>query len=154
MNETYTHIGIVVPDLEASMARFQKILGLTFIGPIERESKMTDGDGHDISMPFRLAYGTDGPPYYELIELQPEGGYYRTEGFHHVGWWSDDLAADTAKLAADGVVPELTLSRVESGGTTAIYFAPGALRDLRVELVDSSLRDGFFTMLADPQGIR
>ncbi len=155
--ETYSHIGIIVHDLEAAVERFSTALSLRFTAPITRESKMTDGSGRDVSMPFRLAYGLDGPPHYELIQVQPDGGYYGSqhgEGFHHVGMWATDIETAVGEFRRAGVEPELTLSRVESGGVTAVYFAPGTVHGVRLELVDGSLREGFLELLSRPGAIR
>jgi catechol 2,3-dioxygenase-like lactoylglutathione lyase family enzyme len=153
---TFSHVGILVEKLEEAMERFTASLGVRFVGPIERSSsRMIDAAGNDVTKPFRLAYGETGPPHYELIELQHDHYYSRAhgEGFHHLGWWADDIARAVEELRAQGIEPELTLRRA-NGEPTAVYFAPGALHNLRVELVDGRLREGFLEMLADPNGIR
>jgi hypothetical protein len=146
----YTHVGILVERLEPAMERLTEALGIRWLGPVERSTTtMIDGEGRDRSAPFRLAYGLDGPPHYELMEMQP-GHYYDSalaEGLHHVGGFVDDLEAELTRLTRLGIMPEMTMKR-PNGEPTAVYFAPGTLSGIRYEIVDGRLRENFFEMLA------
>ena len=85
--------------------------------------------GHAI----KFTYSLEGPPHLELVEgpegsiwEAPDGGYQ-----HHVGYWTDDMRGDRARLAAAGL--EVTL---EIPGATYHSSASG----LRIELVDERAR--------------
>lgn len=121
-------VGIVVPDLQAAMAEIGASHGVTWSGPVERDL------GRWI---LSVSFARTPPPYIELIEALP-GSVWSAEGgahIHHLGYWSEDMDADSARLEALGMEREYELGYVRYHRSVA----SGA----RVELVDVAGRDEF-----------
>ncbi len=98
------HVGIVVTDLESARDRLGQLLGITW-GPVMHLDDVSyrDGFGTDLMLPTTMCYST-GDPCIELIEEQPGTVWIRNEhsNLHHLGFWSEDLAGDSALLATAG----------------------------------------------------
>ena len=100
------HIGIVVRDVEKVSETWQRMFG---IGPwLIRDATRPDGAGPPAGL--KHAFGYLGDMEFEL--LQPVGDKYSSmyhefleehgEGLHHIAFGVDDVAAETAKLVAQG----------------------------------------------------
>ncbi len=122
-------VGFVVPDLEAAMDELGAALGVELVGPLEREI----GDAV-----LRIAFARTPPPYLELIEGPPGSIWDATGGahIHHLGYWSEDMDADSARLEAAGMELELDLGYVR-------YHRPGAGAGARIELIDAAYQTDF-----------
>ena len=135
------HVGIVVADIASARATMSEQLGVTW-GPVMRFDAVDyrDGDGRDIELPTTMCYSVDAP-HLELIEEVPGSIWVRNEhsNLHHIGFWSDDLAAEGAALTGTGCPLQLC---GRSGDQAPVSFAYHR-NDLgvRVELVDAALRD-------------
>jgi hypothetical protein len=70
-----------------------------------------------------------------------------SSGIHHVGFWSDDVAADTAELAGGGYV--LEASRPGADGKPFFTFQRSTT-GFRVELVSTAARAGLERCWATP----
>ena len=46
-------------------------------------------------------FSLDGPPFVELLQWRP-GSLWDKVGFHHIGAWSDDLAAESERFVSEG----------------------------------------------------
>lgn len=125
----YFQVGFVVPDLEAAMAELGAGLGVEMLGPLERDV----GDGV-----LRIAFAKTPPPYLELIQGPPGSLWDATAGprMHHLGYWSDDLGADSARLETAGMTLELDLG-------FARYHRPTTGAGARIELIDAGFRPEF-----------
>lgn len=135
--ETYFQVGIVVPDIEKAMEELGASLGVEMIGPLERE--LDDGV-------LRIAFARTPPPYVELLE-GPAGSIWDPAdgaGMHHLGYWSDDLDADGARLEEAGTPLELDLG-------FARYYGPAPATGARVELIDIGYRPDFLARWNLPQ---
>ena len=135
------HVGIVASDLGAAQVVLSQQLGVTW-GPVLRlhEAEYRDGAGRDLVLPTTICYSVN-EPYLELIQEVP-GSVWECNphsNIHHIGFWSDDLATDGARLTASGCPLQLC---GRSGNDTPVSFAyhRNGL-GVRVEIVDSSLRD-------------
>jgi len=122
-------IGIFVQDLEAAMTQVGSALGLTWSDIRDRE---LDDGGH-----LRVVFSHQGPPHIELIEGPPGSAWDASAGprIDHLGYWSDDFAADRDRLERDGV-PEIRGDHRRTHHQTAHGF--------RIELFDDRTRDGFY----------
>src|SRR5579884_1365707 len=90
--EDFYHTGIIVPDLEAAMARLSALAGYRWITPVS------------YTLPFRTVSGTREvtstfvyslqAPHVELIQEVPGTAWAAAPGnaVHHLGYWCDDLA--------------------------------------------------------------
>ena len=135
------HVGIVVADIASARATMSEQLGVTW-GPVMHFDSVDyrDGDGRDLGLPTTMCYSVDAP-HLELIEEVPGSIWVRNEhsNLHHIGFWSDDLAAEGAALTGNGCPLQLC---GRSGDQAPVSFAYHR-NDLgvRVELVDAALRD-------------
>ena len=135
------HTGIVVPDLEAAMARFTALAGYRWISPMSYK------------LPFRTTAGTSDltstivysvqAPYLELVQEVPGTPWTAAPGnaVHHLGYFTDDLAATAQQLEANGYSFEMT---ADMPGTElalfAYYIDPVGTR---IEIVDRALFPDF-----------
>jgi Glyoxalase/Bleomycin resistance protein/Dioxygenase superfamily len=95
------HVGIVVPDLESARDHFSSLLGIEWGPVVEGPIEVRDAEGNDLVVPNRICYSTEAP-YLELIEETP-GTIWVCNDFsnlHHIGFFSDNLVADSVDLAA------------------------------------------------------
>jgi hypothetical protein len=124
---SFYHIGYAVEDIDAAMTQFP---GIEW-NPVEHRELGP--------WPFSITFSLSGPPFLELIQGPSGGPWTPSSEPHHLGYWSDDLAADQAALAAQGLVPDF------DGGVHGRPFSyhrlPGDLG--RIELVDVAARPGF-----------
>jgi hypothetical protein len=95
------HVGIVVPDLESARDHFSTLLGLEWGPIVEGPVELRDADGNDIVVPNRICYSTESP-HIELIEETPGTVWVCNDhsNLHHIGFWSDNLVADSVDLAS------------------------------------------------------
>ncbi len=134
-----SHLGMVVPDLEAAMAEHRRLLGLSWpeIKVLEDVYRLPDGATRTV--PLRVVFSREGPPYLELIEAVPgtpwtvpSGG-----GLHHVAYWSETLLEDVATFVEAGLDVELT----RAGPEIAQGFSYRVCESgTRVELIDVAAR--------------
>lgn len=136
------HVGIVVPDLDEARARLGELLGVTW-GPILRlpEVEYRDGDGADLILPSAICYSAEQPSI-ELIEETPGSVWVRNDhsNLHHLGFWSDDLAADGRALAGGGCPLQLCGRSGELAPVSFAYHRDEVL-GVRYEIVDASIRE-------------
>jgi Glyoxalase/Bleomycin resistance protein/Dioxygenase superfamily len=130
-------IGIVVGDLERAQEELTRAFGLSWEPTI---------DAAVGEWSIRLAHSVDGPPHLELIEGEagspwdPSGG----SRIDHLGWWSEDLAADKQRSVADGAAVEL---ESEPGFSPGFSYHRLPQTGLRFELVEDSYRDDYYARL-------
>ena len=140
--ETYFHVGIFVYDIEEAIARYSKTLGLSFVEPVMNGIPRLVDQGRESSLELPIAYATQGPPYYELLQMTGADGLYgrhNGEGIHHLGVWDPDVEGTVTRLEQQGVRLEAAQYTPE-GAFVAAYFRPGDLHAVRVELVDMARR--------------
>ncbi|MQY18727.1 VOC family protein [Nocardia macrotermitis] len=128
------HIGIVAADFEATVARLTEVLGYEWGPEIGGPVAVGLPDGRTTELEIRCAYSRTTPRLEVVRSVadslwQPAG----EGGLHHIGYWSDDVAADTAQLAERGYAVEATRAGV--GGGLFFAFLRSA-EGFRVELVD------------------
>ena len=125
------HVAVVVRDLDAALGFYRGALGmeLEVVLPIE-----SDG--------VRIAFLPVGESKVELVEpTDPSTGVARFlesrgEGFHHVCFEVDDLAAELARLAREGV--ELIDQAPRKGAEGPVAFIhPRAGHGVLVELIEA-----------------
>lgn len=125
------HLGIAVSDLEAGAARWAQLIGA-----------VVDHGQDSAELGTRaLALRTPEGPMIELVapyaEDTPVGRFIakRGEGMHHVAYEVGDIAAEVARLAAEGV--ELVDERPRAGlfGLQVAFIHPEAAQGVLLELV-------------------
>jgi catechol 2,3-dioxygenase-like lactoylglutathione lyase family enzyme len=135
------HVGIVVPNLEDGQAHFTDLFGARWAPVMETPTAMRTADGSVATVDLRLVYSVDAP-HLELIEAVPGSIWVLNphSNIHHIGFWSDDLASDWAKLHGGGCPLEVM---GDSGGSEPLFWTYHNDRlGVRVELVDGALRTG------------
>lgn len=146
MQAPFFHVGMVVADIEAAQQSFALALGVDWTGVEEREMPVRTAAGVSTAL-LRFCYSVQGPPHLELVQstgAEPWVGM--PPGVHHVGLWSPDLAADAARLEADGFgVRASGVGRRE--GPVGFTYHDGPAGVL-LELVDERSRPAFGRWLA------
>ncbi len=130
------HVGIVVSDLDAVKAQLTELFGYVWAADIRGVVKVRFAStSADIDL--RLVYSVSTPRL-ELVQRipgtvwEPAAG----SGVHHIGYWSDDVAADAAKLEASGLAHEA--SGVGPEGEAMWAYHRGSSGP-RIELVSRAL---------------
>ena len=126
------HVGIAVEDLEAAVARYERVLG---VAPAHRE-RVEDQGVDEVLFPVGSSYiqllgalGPDTPVGRSLASRGP--------GLHHVAYRVDDVAAALAHLRAEGARLVDETPRAGSRGTTIAFVHPATLGGVLVELVQT-----------------
>jgi len=132
------HLGLVVEDFEGTLAEFSAAFGYEWCAEIGGVVPLTLPTGNAV-LDISCAYSRTLPRL-EIVRRIPgtlwepvAGG-----GVHHVGYWSDDVAADAAELTRQGFVTEA--ARAGSGGAPFAFLRGPS--GLLVELVDRVARPG------------
>ncbi|GAA0276640.1 hypothetical protein GCM10009527_086330 [Actinomadura nitritigenes] len=128
----FYHVCFAVPDLAAAMRDLTATTGLAWRDP---------ADGRIGEWDYRIVFSAGGAPFVELIEAAPGGPWGDTSrpGFHHLGFWTSDLAAGTAALTAGGFAE--TFSGCPYGRAFAYHRVDSI--GAHVELVDQGLQASF-----------
>jgi predicted enzyme related to lactoylglutathione lyase len=95
------HVAVVVPDLEAGMSHYGRLFGVAWGRPFRADLPVRLL-GEVRTLTFGSVYSRGGAFRYELCEEIPGTVWTTGDGWHHLGYWSKDLAADSARLAAAG----------------------------------------------------
>lgn len=146
-------LGFVVHDIEASLARFER-LG---IGPFYRldhvELDYFRVNGKDMDIDLSLALGYSGGVQFELIQQHnPEPSPYkdfldtRGEGIHHLCTWADDFEKDVARWQADG--HKIVVDGMVGGGRF-VYFDTEMYPGTYLEVGDLTLWRGVMQRMED-----
>ena len=133
------HLGIVAADLEATTAALSETLGYEWGietgGPLE--ISVPSGE---LRVDIRCVYSITVPRLEVIREVagtlwEPVPG----SGIHHVGYWSDDVAADIAELERWGY--EVEALRPGPDGTPLFAFL-SASAGVRIELLTRAAEGG------------
>ena len=104
LGNTYYHVGIVVPEVEAARTHLTELLGIRW-GPVQERGSIETFYGADgeILNPLRLCYSIDAP-HIELIQHTPGSMWECNEhsNLHHVGFWSDTIPEDSRAMEQVG----------------------------------------------------
>ncbi|HZE39162.1 MAG TPA: VOC family protein [Stackebrandtia sp.] len=126
------HIALVVEDLDAAMADLGRTIGLEWNAPFVGGGHL-EMDGQVVEGAPRVVFSRQGPPYLELVERVP-GTVWAETGLHHIGLWTDDIAAESANLEDRGAPLEAHGARGDGQRTFFCYHQTAS--GMRVELVD------------------
>jgi hypothetical protein len=133
------HEGIVVEDYEATLERLSALFGYRWCDEMDVTIPVWLPDGvRDLNL--RFTYSREEPRL-EIIRVLLGTPWVPVEGgaVHHMGYWTDDIEADSRELEAEGYVREAA-GALDDGPPIFVYYTR---RDApRVELVRSSGRAG------------
>jgi hypothetical protein len=139
--EDFYHTGIIVPDLDAAMARLSALAGYRWITPLT------------FTLPFRSATGTREltstfvyslqSPHVELLKEVPGSAWTAAPGnaVHHLGYFSDNLADSARRLEENGFTFEFTADVPGSELALFAYYVDAF--GTRIEIVDRALFPDF-----------
>lgn len=126
-NRPLDHVAVAVHSIEESRAHFERLSGQTCSPPETLEAQGV-----------RVAF----VGHIELLEpLGPDttvGRFLARRGpsLHHIAYRSDDLAADLARLEADGVELIDRTPRAGARGHSVAFLHPSAGGGVLIELVE------------------
>jgi lactoylglutathione lyase len=135
--ENLYHTGIVVDDLEATMAWFADVAGYTWTDVVSVDQTAVTADG-EVTIPMTMVYsGAD--PRLELLRTVPGTVWTPADsGVHHIGYWSDDVESDLATLESGGMTCEVKSYNPDGSGTLLWAYAKGPTGP-RIELVSRNM---------------
>ncbi len=116
----FYHTGIVVPDLDAAMARYTAVGGYYWTNPMTNKLPVRIGSvSREVEV--TLVYSLQAP-HLELIQEVPGTPWTAAPGnaVHHVGYFTDRLADSAHALEANSFRLELC---AELPGSTPALFA-------------------------------
>jgi Glyoxalase/Bleomycin resistance protein/Dioxygenase superfamily len=139
--EDLYHTGIVVPDLDAAMARLTALAGYRWITPLS------------YTLPFRTATETRElsstivysvqSPHLELVQEVPGTPWTAAPGnaVHHLGYFTDNLTETARALERDGFTFEMTADVPRQELALFAYYVDAV--GTRIEIVDRALFPDF-----------
>ena len=137
------HHGIRVPNLDRAMTELEEGLGVAWCSVQESAQTVWLPGAGMTTIPLRFTYSTDGPLHLELLEGARGSIWdgHEFPGLHHVGVWTDDVAADTRSLVEAGWTLLMAQNAPEKNYGVFTYLQPPS--GLIVELVWSAIRPMF-----------
>lgn len=132
------HIGIAVRDLDHSVARYQRMFGVTLLG---RETN--DEQGVEEAM-LRVADAAGGCSCVQLLqplhEATPVGRFLaaRGEGLHHIAYGVEDITAALERLRAQSAQLIDEVPRHGFAGSAIAFVHPKSLGGVLTELVQAA----------------
>jgi hypothetical protein len=136
--EDQFHVGIVVDDVGATLVTLTHLFGYEWCDEVGGPTPVSLPTG-DAVLDLRFAYSKTEPRL-EVIRTVPGSLWEPADsGIHHLGYWSDDVAADSAELERHGLEPE-AIGR-QPDGTPYWSYHRGATGP-RIELVSRSVQAG------------
>ena len=139
-NISYFHVGIVVPDLSAAIARFSDVLGIRFTEPATFHiPRLEDPDPHPGQLVAALSMTE--PPYYELIQSAGDGimSPANAGSILYFGVWEHDMARRLEILKQNNVGLAALFRMDADTPPLAVITAPDLL-GARLEYVDDTAR--------------
>jgi hypothetical protein len=116
------HVGYVVPRLEDAMAQFSDAIGARWVDHVVHP-RYLDASGAVVEVDLHTSFTLDGPVHIELIEAAP-GTIWELgagPGIHHIGLWTDDVAAEAERLVRSGM--PVVAGGVDADGSVPGYFS-------------------------------
>jgi hypothetical protein len=140
------HVGLATPDVDVVQASLSQLLGLVWV-PLERPPVLHHTRDGPVRPSPRVSYSAQGPLHLEVLEAvagtvyDPERGTH----VHHLGYWTDDFAADLTAARADGWSLEVCMH--DEAGRPAIFAYLTRPDRMRIELIDSVGRPALEALL-------
>ncbi|ADP83370.1 VOC family protein [Pseudofrankia inefficax] len=140
--ENLYHVGIIVEDFESELKRLTELFGYEWCDELVADTnvRIHTADGPvEKTITNRFTYSVNEP---RLEIIRPIPGTVWTpsnSGAHHLGYWSDDVVADSAALVALGM--PLEVEGVGPDGLPYWTYHRGT-QGPRVELVSSAIKPG------------
>lgn len=141
------HTGIVVKDLEASMAQLTDLMGYSWLSPVEYPVPVWSAEGGDATVVLAMVYSIDEPRL-ELIREVPGTIWTAKAGnpIHHIGYFVDDFDSASKSLTDQGCPLEIAGSA--NGEHPSGFAYHTCLDGLRVEVVPRGVIEAMEAMSA------
>jgi Glyoxalase/Bleomycin resistance protein/Dioxygenase superfamily len=139
--EDFYHTGIIVPDLEAAMARLSALAGYRWITPLTYTLPLRTANGtRELTSTFVYSIQS---PHVELIKEVPDSPWTAAPGnsVHHLGYFTDNLADTAQILEANGFAFEATADISPPDPALFAYYIDAF--GTRIEIVDRALFPDF-----------
>lgn len=136
--EDLYHTGIVVNDFKESLDRLEAQAGHRFAEPMKYDVRLRTPSGES-TVELLVTYSCGTGPLIEVIRAVP-GTHWQPvsgSGLHHLGYWSDDIEADSKDLAAAGLPLEAAGLGPDDQVVYAYHHGEGGIR---IELVDRAMK--------------
>lgn len=146
---TVSHVGRIVPDLEAAMRQWTSVHGFSW-ARVRRTPTRLLIDGREVDVVTAVTLSLEGPVHVELIEEIPGTVFERARGgpIHHIAYWVPDLLAEAERLVAAGFEVEATLPGPEIVNTFCYLRGPDGMR---LEPKPEASRPALERRLPDPE---
>lgn len=143
--EDFYHTGVIVPDLDAAMARLSALAGYRWITPMTYTLPFRTPSGVR-ELTSTIVYSLQSP-HLELVQEVPGSPWTAAPGnaVHHLGYFSDNLAASARALEVNGFTLEMTAEVPGSELGLFAYYTDSS--GARIEIVDRSLFPDFTAFL-------
>lgn len=107
--EDQFHVGIVVDDIAETQRQLTAVFGYEWCEVGTAPAEVSPAGGERVTVQSTMCYSRDEPRL-ELVGSVPDTIWQPApgSGIHHLGYWSDDVEADSAALADQGCALELT----------------------------------------------
>jgi hypothetical protein len=138
--EDLFHQGIVVDDLEGTLAGLTALFGYEWCDEMGGPTKVTLPTGEAV-VDLRFAYSRSVPRL-EIIRSVPGNPLWQPaagSGIHHLGYWSDDVPGDSAALTKAGYDLEAAGTGPDGLPYWAYHRGPSGPR---IELVSRAVQPG------------
>ena len=153
--EDLYHTGIVVPDLNAAMARLTALTGYRWITPLSYTLPFRTAAGSR-ELTSTIVYSVQGP-HLELVQEVPGSPWTAAPGnsVHHLGYFTDNLAETGRMLERNGFTFEMTadVAQPSAESDLALFAYYVDAFGTRIEIVDRALFPdwpGFLQSMAAP----
>lgn len=152
------HTGIIVDSLQTAMDTWGAALGLDWAPPKTSTVPLECPDGI-LDREIRFTYSLQGPHFVEILEQVNPAPYLSLTGgrrVHHLGYFTDDLAAASDDLAARGFRRELAGVGENGGIARAAFHHSPESPGMWIELVSHEIAEeigGWIATAAAERGI-
>jgi len=132
------HVGVIVRDMDKAIKHYES-LGIGPFKPLPCTVKERRAYGEVANIKLRVMVTQLGSVQFELIQplegesVQQEFLDKHGEGLHHLGFYTDDLERDKAKLVEMGCTVPFSARFVGTGGGD--YYDTGGIGGLILELI-------------------
>ena len=132
------HIGVAVPDIEAAIAMYRDVFGVTDI--TQPQDLPPQGVTYSfVNLPSGQVeliqpYG-DNSPITKFLEKNPKGGQ------HHICFEVKDINAASLEMAKKGM-RVLNEPRIGAHGTLVVFLHPADAGGILIELMETPKGDG------------
>jgi hypothetical protein len=139
------HLGIVTTDMVVTREQLGGLFGYEWGPEVGGPVDLTLPSG-PVTLELKCVYSVTVPRV-EVVREIPGTMWEAVPGIHHVGYWSDDVAADSADLEQQGFVREAARTGPDGSPFFTYHRSP---QGLLIELVTRVAEPGMAQCWAAP----